>query len=47
MTCSIGVASLRNDSVAGMLADADDALYQAKQSGRNRVEVYSDVLVTA
>ncbi|MEZ8145848.1 GGDEF domain-containing protein [Enterovibrio norvegicus] len=47
MTCSIGVALLRNDSVAGMLADADDALYQAKQSGRNRVEVYSDVLVTA
>ncbi|MDD1780640.1 GGDEF domain-containing protein [Enterovibrio sp. ZSDZ35] len=40
MTCSVGVASTTDHNLAELIADADDALYQAKQSGRNRVEVH-------
>jgi diguanylate cyclase (GGDEF)-like protein len=40
VTISIGVATLRaNDSVNSLFARADAALYRAKKSGRNRVEV--------
>ena len=38
-TCSFGVASLRSDeTVFGLIARADAALYRAKNSGRNKVE---------
>ncbi|HYJ80705.1 MAG TPA: diguanylate cyclase [Longimicrobiaceae bacterium] len=40
MTCSCGVASFPGagvESPVGLLKRADDALYQAKESGRNRV----------
>ena len=41
MTVSIGVASVipeRNEGLsADLLKAADDALYQAKESGRNRI----------
>ncbi|WP_407333053.1 GGDEF domain-containing protein [Enterovibrio sp. 27052020O] len=46
LTCSIGVSSMREASIAAMIADADDALYRAKQQGRNRVEVFSETLIT-
>jgi diguanylate cyclase (GGDEF)-like protein len=41
-TISVGVAVLENrESAARFLKRADDALYQAKRSGRNRVEITS------
>ncbi|ELP5728937.1 GGDEF domain-containing protein [Vibrio vulnificus] len=39
LTCSIGVAQMEAERVTEFLARADDALYQAKHRGRNRVEV--------
>ena len=39
MTISIGVATDLEDSLEGMLDQADKMLYQAKQGGRNRVVV--------
>ncbi len=39
LTCSIGVAEMQNERVTETLARADEALYQAKHSGRNRVVV--------
>ncbi len=39
ITSSFGVASFKNDiSVASLVSRADDALYKAKDSGRNKVE---------
>jgi diguanylate cyclase (GGDEF)-like protein len=39
LTLSVGAAELRSDESGNdMIARADEALYQAKQSGRNRVE---------
>ena len=39
LTLSVGVAELRDtESGNDMIARADDALYQAKQQGRNRVK---------
>jgi diguanylate cyclase (GGDEF)-like protein len=45
VTLSIGVASFPNDSrkVEEIVGMADEALYHAKRSGRNRVSVYKDV----
>jgi len=44
MTISIGVATNREDlyTVTGMIQAADDALYRAKKSGRNRVVGITD-----
>ncbi len=39
ITCSFGVSiSVQEDSVSAILIRADEALYQAKRKGRNRVE---------
>jgi len=39
MTCSVGVAEVGKERVTEAIARADEALYQAKHLGRNRVEV--------
>lgn len=39
VTCSVGVSWFRvGDTAASLLARADEALYRAKRSGRNRIE---------
>jgi diguanylate cyclase (GGDEF)-like protein/PAS domain S-box-containing protein len=47
-TVSIGVATMGNAkaTVDNMLLDADFALFQAKNSGRNKVVVFSDTALT-
>ncbi|MDX2321463.1 MAG: GGDEF domain-containing protein [Moritella sp.] len=37
VTCSIGVAQMGQERITEMIARADDALYKAKGSGRNKV----------
>jgi diguanylate cyclase (GGDEF)-like protein len=46
-TVSIGVAALRDGDAARMLRDADDALYVAKATGRDRVVVSPELPVDA
>jgi diguanylate cyclase (GGDEF)-like protein/PAS domain S-box-containing protein len=48
ITVSVGVATLWRDSTDGgsLLADADQALYDAKRNGRNRVVSASDAVTT-
>ena len=41
LTTSLGVASLTSEGTTEMLTRADEALYQAKTNGRNRVEISS------
>ncbi|MCG7497147.1 GGDEF domain-containing protein [Vibrio sp. Of7-15] len=44
LTCSIGVTELGNERVTEVIARADDALYRAKNNGRNRVEVLAKLM---
>jgi diguanylate cyclase (GGDEF)-like protein len=46
ITVSIGVSTLKPDveKFETLIAQADTALYQAKAAGRNRVEIYKDVM---
>ena len=37
LTCSIGIAEMRQERLTETIARADEALYQAKHSGRNQV----------
>ena len=40
MSCSFGVATLRdNDTKSSLLKRVDDALYKAKESGRDKVSI--------
>jgi predicted signal transduction protein with EAL and GGDEF domain len=50
VTVSLGVATAvpeRRSSSALLLAAADQALYEAKRQGRNRVKVFQGLLVQA
>lgn len=40
-TVSIGVCWLLSDSLDGMIKNADIALYEAKKSGKNKIEIYN------
>lgn len=40
LTCSAGVAEMRDERMTETMARADEALYQAKHLGRDRVEVH-------
>ena len=43
VTASLGIALLEKNDTATLLFDkADKALYQAKDSGRNRIELYQN-----
>lgn len=46
VTASIGVAVHSGDDATGVLSDADVAMYEAKEAGRNRVAVYRPELGT-
>lgn len=47
VTCSLGVADLAGPAAASLVERADQALYRAKRSGRNRVLIASECAVTA
>jgi diguanylate cyclase (GGDEF)-like protein len=48
ITCSFGVSSFKeNKTLENLISEADDALYIAKNAGRNRVELYSDTIVNS
>ncbi len=42
MTLSIGITPTRRDDLQSLLQEADQALYRAKQTGRNRVEIFAN-----
>ena len=45
LTSSFGVAEMRHERVTEVIARADDALYKAKNSGRNRVVISPNIIV--
>lgn len=42
MTISIGITPTQRDDLQSLLQEADQALYRAKQTGRNRVEIFAN-----
>lgn len=45
VTCSVGVELERGDGVFAAVSRADQALYRAKQCGRNCVQIYRDTIL--
>ena len=43
ITCSFGIASGAEGNIDKVYANAEDALYLAKNNGRNRVEIHEDL----
>ncbi|MDD9176195.1 GGDEF domain-containing protein [Aliivibrio finisterrensis] len=44
LTCSLGVAEMKDERISEVIARADDALYKAKNAGRNRVITSANIM---
>lgn len=44
LTCSLGVAEMKDERITEVIARADDALFKAKNAGRNNVKTSSNIV---
>ncbi|MDD9155492.1 GGDEF domain-containing protein [Aliivibrio sp. S4TY2] len=44
LTCSLGIAEMKDERISEVIARADDALYKAKNAGRNQVVTSANVM---
>ena len=44
LTCSLGVTEMKDERITEVIARADDALYKAKNAGRNKVITSANVV---
>ena len=40
VTMSIGISYIKNDNIKEAIIEADDAMYQSKNQGRNKISIY-------
>lgn len=46
LTCSLGVAEMKNERITEVIARADDALFKAKNAGRNKVITSANIVAS-